>query len=390
MKYRQELDGLRAIAIIPVLLFHSGTPYLTGGYLGVDVFFVISGFLITRIILEEIDNNKFSLINFYERRARRILPALVAVIILTAFFIPFIEQSPKILSEFGESVLSVTFFLSNIYFFKTSGYFGTTSELSPLLHTWSLAVEEQFYLLFPLLLLLSVFLGKKYILYVFCFIFIFSISIAEWGWRNHPVGSFYLLPTRVWELLTGSFGALFVSANMVDKYKIETKSLLSGIGLLMILISYFLFHPKTPHPSMITLVPVIGSLLVLLFSGHDNFCGKLLQARLFVHIGLISYSLYLWHQPLLALAKMNSQVHLSMPLQIGTLFLIYCVSVLSYKYIETPFRDKKIFCKAEIYKYSSVSMVVMLCIGIVFMFNASIQQIVFPEKINNYNINVPV
>jgi peptidoglycan/LPS O-acetylase OafA/YrhL len=143
MVYRKEIDGLRAVAILPVIWLHSGLPYISGGFIGVDVFFVISGFLITTILMNESENGNFSLLQFYERRARRILPALVVVIIITSIFVPFISVNPKYISDFGDSVLSTVFFVSNIYFWITSGYFGSASELSPMLHTWSLAVEEQ-------------------------------------------------------------------------------------------------------------------------------------------------------------------------------------------------------------------------------------------------------
>jgi peptidoglycan/LPS O-acetylase OafA/YrhL len=149
LHYRKEIDGLRAIAILPVIYIHSGMPYITGGFLGVDVFFVISGFLITTILLKELETKSFSLTTFYERRARRIFPALIVVIVITTIFVPLISENPKFIGDYGTSVLSTIFFSSNIYFWQTSGYFGTASELSPMLHTWSLAVEEQYYIFSP-------------------------------------------------------------------------------------------------------------------------------------------------------------------------------------------------------------------------------------------------
>ena len=170
MYYRKEIDGLRAIAIIPVLWAHSGLPHVTGGFLGVDVFFVISGFLITSILLKEFEAENFSLTIFYERRARRILPALFVVIVVTSFFVPLVSENPKFISDFGVSILSTIFFGSNIYFWQTSGYFGEASELSPMLHTWSLAVEEQYYIFFPLLIMLLFSSGKKVIVNTIIFI----------------------------------------------------------------------------------------------------------------------------------------------------------------------------------------------------------------------------
>jgi len=386
LKYRQEIDGLRAIAIIPVLLFHVGVPYLSGGYLGVDVFFVISGFLITRILVEETSNNTFSVINFYERRARRILPALVVVMLITALVIPFIDTSPKILMDFGKSAMSVILFLSNVYFFLTSGYFGVTSELSPLLHTWSLAVEEQFYLFFPLLAMFLLPIRRKFFIYTLCFIILISLGLAEWGWRNSPTGNFYLAPTRAWELLIGSLGAIFIVSEKIKLFNPITQSLLSGLGLLMILASYFLFLPETPHPSVFTLIPVVGSLFVILFSNSNNLCGRVLKFTPFVYIGLISYSLYLWHQPVLALAKLKLSTDLNMAIQVGLLLSIFLISTLTYKYIETPFRNKKIFSKAKVFRYSAISMAGMICISIIFMSNTEIQRVFIPKKIKQYDM----
>ena len=386
MKYRPEIDGLRAIAIIPVLLFHSGLPYLTGGYLGVDVFFVISGFLITQIIITEINNENFSLLRFYERRARRILPALFAMIVFVSALTPVFIDSPKNLNEFGDSVLSVVFFISNVYFFLTSGYFGTVSELSPLLHTWSLAVEEQFYVIFPILAIACLYFGKKYLTVVIFLSIIVSILIAEWGWRNSPIGNFYLAPTRAWELLVGSLGAIYsTQKNTVLLGKIG-RSILSASGLLMVLASYLTFTSGTPHPSAITLIPVIGTLLVILFSDHRNICGKTLNNRVLVHFGLISYSLYLWHQPILAFAKIETSPELDFGTQIFVFTLIYAISVLSYRYVETPFRNRKSFSRARIFKYSAASLFFMAGIGFLCSFNVSILKLFYPDNMKRYEM----
>ena len=193
MQYRREIDGLRAIAVLPVILFHAGFETFGGGFVGVDVFFVISGYLITTIILGELEQGKFSIVNFYERRARRILPALFLVMLVC---IPFawLWLLPSDMKDFAQSLVAVSVFASNILFWRESGYFDTAAELKPLLHTWSLAVEEQFYVLFPLLLMLFWKLGKRWILVTLGLAFIASLALAQWAAYAKPAAAFYLLP----------------------------------------------------------------------------------------------------------------------------------------------------------------------------------------------------
>jgi peptidoglycan/LPS O-acetylase OafA/YrhL len=259
LNYRKEIDGLSAIAILPVIWTHTGLPYLTGGFLGVDVFFVISGFLITSILLKEFDADNFSLVKFYERRSRRILPALLVVIIVTSFFVPIVSENPKFISDYGASVLSNIFFSSNIYFWQTTGYFGSTSELSPLLHTWSLAVEEQYYIFFPLLMMVLFSFGKKIIVISLVLITILSLLISEWGAVNSPIGNFYLLPSRAWELMAGALASVFYLSNYIVKVRTRFSTYLSGVGIIVIVISYFLFKPSTMHPTSLTILPVLGT-----------------------------------------------------------------------------------------------------------------------------------
>ena len=214
MKYRAEIDGLRALAVLPVILFHAGFEWFSGGFVGVDVFFVISGYLITTIIISEMAEGKFSIINFYERRARRILPALFFVMLACLPF-AWLWLAPSDLRDFGQSLVAVSTFSSNILFWWESGYFDTAAELKPLLHTWSLAVEEQFYILFPLFLMLTWRLGIKTILILLSIVFLISLGVAVWGtqYATHPKiisGAFFLLPTRGWELLIGVFAAFYI------------------------------------------------------------------------------------------------------------------------------------------------------------------------------------
>ena len=199
MKYRAEIDGLRALAVVPVILFHAGFELFSGGFVGVDVFFVISGYLITTILIEDIDNNRFSIVNFYDRRARRILPALFFVMLVC---IPFawMWMLPNQMNDFAKSLVAVTLFASNILFWRESGYFDAAAEEKPLLHTWSLAVEEQYYLLFPIFLILAWRFGKNRVFWMIVLMAAISLLLSEWGWRNQTTANFYLAPTRAWEL----------------------------------------------------------------------------------------------------------------------------------------------------------------------------------------------
>ena len=203
MRYRSEIDGLRALAVVPVVLFHAGVPLVGGGFVGVDVFFVISGYLITSILIEELDTGTFSIRRFYERRARRILPALFLVM---AASVPFAWawMQPDALIGFSESIAAATFFVSNIYFWQTSSYFAIVNEQLPLLHTWSLAVEEQFYLVFPLVLWALWKLSPRHLLSALILLALISLAYSEWRWRGASEANFYLAPSRAWELLAGA------------------------------------------------------------------------------------------------------------------------------------------------------------------------------------------
>jgi peptidoglycan/LPS O-acetylase OafA/YrhL len=203
MKYRKEIDGLRAFAVIPVILFHAGFSQFSGGFVGVDVFFVISGYLITTIILAEKENGTFSLVNFYERRARRIIPALFVVLLVSTLF-SWLWLSPSHMKDFSQSLIAVSLFSSNILFWQETGYWGVENELKPLLHTWSLAVEEQYYVLFPLFLMMMWKFGKRWILSSFFIVAIASLLLSQWAAFNEPAENFFLLPTRGWELAIGA------------------------------------------------------------------------------------------------------------------------------------------------------------------------------------------
>ena len=207
MKYRKDIDGLRSVAIIPVVLFHAGLSFLSGGYVGVDVFFVISGFLITSVIMRGLDSGKFSFAHFYERRARRLLPALFVVLAFSLIAGLFI-MSPIQYRDMGTAIIATVFYLANILLWSRSGYFQSSSEYDPMLHMWSLSVEEQFYIFYPILLLVIVRSLKRNPLAIVALISAASFALAVWGVRNVPNPTFFWLPTRAWELGLGALVAL--------------------------------------------------------------------------------------------------------------------------------------------------------------------------------------
>jgi peptidoglycan/LPS O-acetylase OafA/YrhL len=284
MKYRREVDGLRALAVLPVIFFHAGFEIFCGGFIGVDIFFVISGYLITTIILDEKEANKFSIVNFYERRARRILPALFLVM---AICLPFawVWLMPSDLKEFAQSLTAVTVFSSNILFWKTSGYFESAAELKPLLHTWSLAVEEQYYLIFPLFIIATWRYGMKWMVTALSVVALISISLAQWGATHMPLATFFMLPTRFWELLIGSFIAFYFASKQFSPHSLKLSNVASLVGLLTILYAMFKFDKFTPFPSLYALIPALGSALIVVFATPQTIIGKLLGYKFFVGVG---------------------------------------------------------------------------------------------------------
>jgi peptidoglycan/LPS O-acetylase OafA/YrhL len=350
VKYRREIDGLRAIAVLPVVLFHAGITGFAGGFVGVDVFFVISGYLIATVILTEQRAARFTLARFYERRARRILPALAFVILVTAVCAWWMVL-PVDFIDLAQSMMAVSAFASNVLFWKQSGYFDA-AESKPLLHTWSLAVEEQFYLIFPLVLLLLARSGKRRVATVLGVGAVASLAVAEWGARHRPVGTFYLLPTRAWELLLGALVALWLldrestagdtptGTPTGTRSRRGTVAEVAGVvGLALIAASAALYGRTTPFPGLLALAPTVGTALLILFADPRTSVGRMLGSRPLVAIGLISYSVYLWHQPLFALVRLQSVA----PPGNGTFLALAALSValgaLTWRYIERPFRD---------------------------------------------------
>jgi peptidoglycan/LPS O-acetylase OafA/YrhL len=332
VKYRPEVDGLRAVAVVPVVLFHAGLPGFDGGYLGVDVFLVISGYLITTIILDDIAAERFSVLTFYEQRFRRILPAYVVMVL--ACMVPALAwMMPDEFRNFGQSVFASAIFSSNILFWTEAGYFSVGSELKPLLHTWSLSVEEQFYSFFPLMLVALVHLRWRWTVLAIALITISSLGLSELSWRRWPTSNFYLLPFRAWELGIGAMVSI-----LIRLYAPRPNQLLSGAGFLMLAASLALFDDTTPMPSVYGLAPVIGTALVILFAASSTWVGRVLSLKPVVFIGLISYSTYLWHQPLLAFTRIRAIPSASEFALACAVIASFLFGYLSWRYIEQPFR----------------------------------------------------
>lgn len=372
MRYRSEIDGLRALAVLTVILFHAGFTTFRGGFVGVDVFFVISGFLITSIIISDKEAGTFSIVGFYERRARRILPALFLV--LLASLVPawmWLPQSAMV--GFCKSLLGVSLFGSNFVFWSEAGYFDLAAELKPLLHTWSLAVEEQFYFIFPLLFALIWPLGRVVMTLVLISVGLLSFWSAEAWALNYPHGTFFLLPSRSWELLLGSVLAVYRSAiparptdSARRNYLYEISSI---VGLALIGASVCLFNKDTPFPGVYTLAPTIGTCLLVLFADRATLVGSLLSVKWLVGVGLMSYSAYLWHYPLFAFAR-HASVGVPGRWEFSLLALVsLCLAYVSWRCVERPFRDRERFGRRTIFAFSLVGIIFFAAVGYVGMTN---------------------
>ncbi len=363
LAHRREIDGLRAVAVLPVIFFHAGFSTFSGGFVGVDVFFVISGYLITSLIVAEKEAGTFSLTHFYERRARRILPALF-LILLACIPFAWVFLFPSDMREFAQSLVAISTFSSNVLFSRQSGYFYPDTPNKPLLHTWSLSVEEQYYLLFPLFIILAWRLGRRRTIVVLAAIGIASLCISEWQALFQPQNAFFLLPARGWELLLGGFAAFYLLGNSAPSIRQPLASqVLSLAGVIMIFTAVFSFNDQTVFPGLNALLPAIGALLVILFATPETLAGKVLASRAPVGIGLISYSAYLWHQPLFAFAR---QILEEPPLSLfyGLSVLALCLAYLSWKYVETPFRRLSGFSRSQIFAFAGVGSALFLTTGI--------------------------
>jgi peptidoglycan/LPS O-acetylase OafA/YrhL len=363
MQYRREIDGLRAVAVLPVILFHGGFEIFSGGFVGVDVFFVISGYLITTILLDEHERGQFSIARFYERRARRILPVLFVVL---AACLPFawLWLIPRDLKDFAQSVVAVNLFSSNLLFWHESGYFDTAAELKPLLHTWSLAVEEQYYLLFPVFLAVSWHRSRRWMTRTLVLVTVASFLMAQWWVRRDPSGTFYLPVTRCWELLIGSLLAIYLARPQAALGSLPWRNAVAAAGLLLVVIPMFLYDRTTPFPGVYALAPTLGAALVIAFARPDTIAGKALGLPVFVGIGLISYSAYLWHQPLFAFARHRSSEPPATSTILLLCFLTFLLSYLSWRVVEQPFRAKGAVDRTRLWTFAATCSLLFVSLGV--------------------------
>lgn len=337
LKYRPEIDGLRALAVVPVILFHAGASWLPGGFIGVDIFFVISGYLISSIILREMAAGEFSFVRFYERRLRRIIPALLVVLVATVAIFQLIAL-PDQAQQTAESGIAALLSVSNFYFWRTSGYFAPAAEFMPLLHTWTLAVEEQFYLIFPVLVLVILKLRLP-LKWVFAIGTVAAFALGWWLSLEKPSVAYYLLPARAWEL---AIGAALAAGVMPAIKGAALREVLTACGVGLIIFSLFYINSGMIFPGWVALLPCLGAALVIHAGGQSRVAQRVLAARPVVFVGLLSYSLYLWHWPVLTAFRMrNASTHLDLPVAAGAIAVTFLLAWASWRYIERPFRNRR-------------------------------------------------
>ncbi len=360
--HRRDIDGLRAVAILPVLLFHAHIPGFGGGFVGVDVFFVISGYLITGILLKDIARARFSILRFYERRIRRIFPALMAMLAVVGA-VSYAWLLPQELRPLGRSLIAATLFVSNIFFYRQVGYFNGASELKPLLHTWSLAVEEQFYIFFPIYLwAVSKRLSRPAVVKLTAALALASLALATWAAGKSPKAAFFLAPHRANELLLGALLAL--DAVRVPARQ-RARDLLSLAGLALIGGAVVGYSDATPFPGVTALLPCLGAGAIIQ-AGKDgrSLVGRWLATGPMVFIGLISYSLYLWHWPILALARTVAMRPLTGGEIAAALGAAALLAVLSWRFVESPFRHPDAVAgRRGIFALAGLAMLACLAFG---------------------------
>jgi peptidoglycan/LPS O-acetylase OafA/YrhL len=339
MQYRKEIDGLRALAVVPVILFHAGFKFFSGGFVGVDIFFVISGYLITNIISADISNGNFSIRKFYERRFRRIAPAFT-VVLFFCMVSSWYFLLPVELVSFYKSVIYASVFSANIFFRGEAGYFDISSELKPLLHVWSLSVEEQFYLFFPILFFALSRFGRRAIICVLIGVFMVSIYYAEARNSSRPEAAFFLLKFRAWELALGALASILFASRDRSSWRRSTREFLCWIGFVSIVFSIFYFDKATPFPGLWALFPTLGASLIVIFADDTTLFGRMIGARYFVTIGLSSYGAYLWHNPLFVFTRYyynDANVYAMVVMSVASIVLGFLSSV----FVEKPCRDSR-------------------------------------------------
>lgn len=365
INYRAEIDGLRAVAVVPVILFHAGVELFSGGYVGVDVFFLISGYLIASIIYHEILQQRFSLLEFYERRSRRILPALLLITSISVV-LAWVFLNPVAIDKFADSVIGVATFSSNIVFWLHQGYFEESTDFMPLIHTWSLGVEEQFYVLFPLIMLLLAKLRQSALYAVLFALVAGSLALSIWAvdvqnQQKIASGAFFLLPTRAWELGIGALIAIQNHQNITTRCTASwINNSIALLGIILIVLPMLILDKNSHFPGIAAIGPVVGTGLVIFFANGSTLIGRILSSKPIVLVGLASYSLYLWHQILLAFWR-NVQVQTELSAQ-SIFVLILASSILSYlsfRFVERPFRNRKFLDRKKVFTMSAISLAVI-------------------------------
>jgi peptidoglycan/LPS O-acetylase OafA/YrhL len=377
-KYRADIDGLRAIAVLLVLIFHAFPNQFQGGFLGVDIFFVISGFLISSIILGGLNNATFTFKNFFIKRVNRIFPPLILVLVFTNL-IGWFGLTGDEYKELGRHTASGAFFIANITYWLKAGYFDTASELKPLLHLWSLAVEEQFYFIWPIILYF-IHRWKKSLIFTTLSLIITSFAVCLYLSFNDPNAAFYLPYSRFWEILLGALLAFLVSKRQ-GEITPKFANMKSLFGLSLIIFSSFLVSKKDIFPGYWALFPTIGTCLII-SAGQNSWINKyILSNKNLVWVGLISYPLYLWHWPFFSLSRVITAEPLSLYVKFFLLILTFIFSWLTYKFYELPIRKMKSPHKPLFF---------LLCIIIIGIFGAITKGSKgFPSRgadpINNYH-----
>lgn len=368
IEHRRDIDGLRAVAVLPIVLFHAGIPGFAGGYVGVDVFFVISGFLITSIIARGISAQRFSFLAFYGHRVRRIFPALAGMLLFSLVAAYFIIL-PSEMVDFARSLIGTIMFASNIVFYMQTGYFDDAGEEKPLLHTWSLGVEEQFYIAFPIFLFLLLRHYPRFHLPLLGLCTGLSLALCIYFTRANSSAAFYLIPFRAWELFAGSLVALGAAPQFSSG---RVRELLSALGFGLIVMAILVLDRKVAFPGVAALLPVTGTALIVAY-GERTMTGRLLSLWPLVGIGLISYSLYLWHWPLVTFGRDLGLLTGRIGPAIGVVLASIAVGYLSYRFIETPFRDRARFSQGKIFRLAAVASIALLIAGLGYLHSGGLR-----------------
>ncbi len=373
MIYRPEVDGLRAVAVLGVILYHCGSPLAPGGFLGVDIFFVISGYLITSILMTEVASGRMSLGTFYERRVRRLAPAFFVVMLFTTLAAWLLLPTRQML-DYGRSLAAASLLASNILFWRGSGYFDLEADSRPLLHTWSLGVEEQFYIIYPLLLLWALRRSRLAlsVILVAGVAASFALSLSQWELR--PTANFYLLPTRVWELLTGALVAT-TPVVRIQRIPIWLRDIFCAIGLFLLVYALAFTNTKAGVSPWVQLLPVVATAVLLALIKPDLAVFRVLTLRPLVFGGLISYSAYLWHHPIVDYAKALDIITADPRSVVLPITLTFTLAAVTWVWVEQPLRRRATRDRGAVFKLAALGSSMLLMMGLVLSSPGQLQEL---------------